>query len=47
MFNGKRLRHSHNLKEDLHVYTNLCDKLHKQHVSEHDKNVQIYFYDLV
>ena len=47
MFNVKTLRLSYNLKEDLHVYNKLCDKLHEQHVSEHDKNVEIYFYDLV
>ena len=31
-------------KRDSHVYTDLCDKLHEQHVSDIDKSVQVYFY---
>ena len=32
------------LKQDLHVYTDLCDKLREQHVSDNGKDVQVYFY---
>ena len=38
------LRLSYHLIEDLHVYANLCDKLHDQHVSGNDKDAEVYFY---
>ena len=40
----KYFRVSYHLIEDLHVHTNLCDKLQKQHVSDNNKDVQVYFY---
>ena len=40
----KYFRVSYHLIEDLHVHTNLYDKLQKQHVSDNNKDVQVYFY---
>ena len=38
------LRLSYHLKEDLHVYIDLCDELQEQRVSDNDKDVHVYFY---
>ena len=35
---------SYHLKEYLGVHNDLYGKLHKQHVSDNDKDVQVYFY---